>query len=465
MVSSGYFRIKDFFNYQTAIAERAVKVTSNGIAQLLKERVRQVKLLISDQVDYIRLYSESPKSLFIRDKLTTQIENYFPGYVGFVIVTQNNKLIVEGLSDDIGKICFEKAQEILDKSELEISMHADSKEFHYDIISKWGTEKSGGLFIMSFKVADIVNLLKFAQPHLHELIITSEFSNEVYMTAEGSQEMLKRNINKLVPEEIGRIIVSLSIDKAKWQLSDIHSATLFSSYNKKVYLQIIFVIILFCILLFVALRIIFSEEKKRSVIEKILRDSKDKLLSANIELKKVAVTDVVTGISSRRSFDERIKQEVSRGRRNEEPLAVIMADIDHFKLYNDTFGHTKGDESLYHVAQAIKSVLKRPTDFVARYGGEEFVIILVNTQQRGAKLIADDIRNAVLDLKIAHSSGDEEFVTLSLGISVAENPYSEITTKLLVEQADKALYQAKHNGRNQVCLYQGEIESNVHSIV
>jgi diguanylate cyclase (GGDEF)-like protein len=462
MMASAYLRIKDFREYQTAIADRAVKVTSNGITQLLKERIRQVKLLISDQVDYIRLYSENSKSLFIRDKLTDQIENYFPSYVGFVIVTQKNKLIVEGLSDGVGKICFEKSRENITNG---IIIHVDPKDFHFDIVSKWGNDNSGGLFIMSFKVNDVVNLLKFAQPHLHELMITGANQNEVYMTSEGSQDILKRNINKLVPNEIERIVVSLKIDETNWSLVDIRSERLFSDYNQKVYFQISFVIILFCVLLFVALRIIFTEEKKRAVIEQKLRDSKDNLLIANIELKKVAVTDVVTGISSRRSFDDRIKQEISRGQRNEEPLAVIMADIDHFKLYNDTFGHTKGDESLYQVAQAIKSVLKRPTDFVARYGGEEFVILLVNTQQIGAKIIAEEIRNAVLDLKIPHSSGDEEFVTLSLGVSVAENPYSDMTTKLLVEQADKALYQAKDNGRNQVCMYQALVESNVHSII
>ncbi len=461
MVASGLVRIKDFNEYQTAIAERAVKVTSNGIAQLLIERVRQVKLLISDQVDYIRLYSENPSSIFIREKLTEQIENYFPAYVGFVITNQDNKVIVEGVSDATGLICYEKSEAIVDRSKVEILIHTDVVDFHYDVISNWGNEKSGGLFIMSFKIDDIINLLKFAQPHLHELFITSVAPHEVYMTAIGSQKILKRNINKLIPNEIERIMQSQAIDKTNWMLLDIRSETLFSEYNAKVYYQIILVAALFCILLFVALRIIFSEEKKRSLIEQKLRDSKDSLFSLNVELKKVAVTDAVTGISSRRSFDERIIQEISRGRRNEEPLAVIMADIDHFKLYNDTFGHTYGDETLYKVAQAIKNVLKRPTDFVARYGGEEFVILLVNTQIEGAKIIANEIRNAVLDLKIPHSSGAEEFVTLSLGVSVAESPYSVVTTKQIVEQADKALYQAKDAGRNQVCMYQAESGSNV----
>lgn len=465
MVFSGFFRIKDFNQYQTAIAERAVKVTSNGIAQLLIERARQVNLLIRDQVDYIRLHTENSTSLFIRDKLTNQIENYFPAYVGFVITNQNNKVIVEGLSEATGRSCLEKSKAVEDPAKVEIVMHTDTVDFHYDVISNWGNDKSGGLFIMSFKVDDIINLLKFAQPHLHELLITSDVNYEVYMTVMGSQETLNRNINILIPDEIERIMTSQAIDKTNWRLVDMRSETLFSEYNTKVYYQIILVTALFCILLFVALRIIFSEEKKRSVIEQKLRDSKDRLLSTNVELKKVAVTDAVTGISSRRSFDERIVQEISRGRRNEEPLAVIMADIDHFKLYNDTFGHTHGDETLYKVAQAIKSVLKRPTDFVARYGGEEFVILLVNTQIDGAKIIANDIRNAVLDLKVPHLSGDEEFVTLSLGISVAQNPYSVVTTKQLVEQADKALYQAKDNGRNQVCLYQDESSTNVQSMI
>ena len=163
-----------------------------------------------------------------------------------------------------------------------------------------------------------------------------------------------------------------------------------------------------------------------------------------------AVMDSLTGIPNRRNFTETLMKEFGRSKRDQKPLSIIMSDIDNFKGYNDTYGHSAGDDCLVNVAQTIDEAMLRPGDFCARYGGEEFVIILPGTAENGARHVADNIRKSVEDKKIAHSASPPSFrVTISMG--VASTGYDEsISHEELINRADQALYNAKRKGRNRV---------------
>ncbi|MEO0835193.1 MAG: diguanylate cyclase, partial [Cyanobacteria bacterium J06642_3] len=178
------------------------------------------------------------------------------------------------------------------------------------------------------------------------------------------------------------------------------------------------------------------------------------LESANTELAKLSVVDDLTQIANRRKFDQYITSEWSRLAREQNPLSIILCDIDYFKLYNDTYGHQAGDRCLQAVAQAIKQVVKRPADLVARYGGEEFVLVLPNTSVEGAKYLAQQVRHRLEALKLPHiNSPIDLYVTLSLGVSCCvPQPNSEVAT--LIKAADCGLYQAKATGRNRVVEYE-----------
>jgi diguanylate cyclase (GGDEF)-like protein len=166
-----------------------------------------------------------------------------------------------------------------------------------------------------------------------------------------------------------------------------------------------------------------------------------------------AVLDALTGIANRRSFSERILRECRRSIRAREPLSIILCDIDHFKAYNDTYGHTSGDLCLIKIAKTIKLSLRRPTDFCARYGGEEFVVILPNTSRSGALHVAERIRQNIVDLAITHKqSSPLEVVSLSLGVATSTDT-DLVSHEDLIRYADKALYQAKDRGRNRVVAY------------
>ncbi len=169
----------------------------------------------------------------------------------------------------------------------------------------------------------------------------------------------------------------------------------------------------------------------------------------NHELERLARQDALTGLANRRSFDERLVQEWERSQRGRHELALIFIDVDHFKLYNDTYGHSAGDDCLAAVAGAIHSCMFRSADLASRYGGEEFVVLLPETTAQGAREVAERIQEAVDKLNIPHAaSTTASHVTISIGLTSCV-PQSGLA-QALVDAADSALYQAKHAGRHRI---------------
>lgn len=167
-------------------------------------------------------------------------------------------------------------------------------------------------------------------------------------------------------------------------------------------------------------------------------------------LKAISQMDGLTMIPNRRHFDEFLSLEMRRCSRERQPLSVIMIDVDYFKLYNDFYGHIKGDDCLKLVAEVIRRSAKRPGDLPARYGGEEFSVVLGNTGLDNALMIARKICSDIEGLKIPHKgSKANNVVTVSIG-AASVIPGRETSPAWLIEQADKCLYKAKQEGRNRV---------------
>ena len=179
----------------------------------------------------------------------------------------------------------------------------------------------------------------------------------------------------------------------------------------------------------------------------------NKLNFSYTTIKTQAIMDALTGIPNRRSFSESILHAFNRSKRENEPLSIIMCDIDNFKKFNDTYGHTAGDKCLIEVAKGLMAALNRSNDFCARYGGEEFVVILVDTNHSGAMEVAERIRLSVEKLEITHAgSFPKNVVTMSCGVATLEDN-SLTSYEKLIQHADEALYCAKESGRNQVKAY------------
>jgi diguanylate cyclase (GGDEF)-like protein len=183
-----------------------------------------------------------------------------------------------------------------------------------------------------------------------------------------------------------------------------------------------------------------------------LEQARQEAETANQALQRAAYVDSVTAIANRRRFDEHLRTEWQRLARDKEPLSLILCDIDYFKFYNDHYGHQAGDICLKDVAQTMDRVMKRAADLVARYGGEEFAIVLPNVRLKGAVHIARLIQMEIRHLEIPHAKSQvSPNVTLSLGIS-SRIPNAEQQPESLITAADRALYQAKAQGRNTYAL-------------
>ncbi len=199
-----------------------------------------------------------------------------------------------------------------------------------------------------------------------------------------------------------------------------------------------------------------QRDQERRVLVKQLQSAlrelaaeREKLREANTKLTHISQRDGLTGVHNRRSFDERLLAEWNRCRREQTRLAVILVDIDHFKAFNDTYGHLPGDDCLRRVARLLEGSVHRAADFVARYGGEEFAIVLPGASPEDAEHIAESCRAGLFELDIPHEGAPEiGRVTLSAGVACML-PDAEHKAEELVQKADELLYLAKRT-RNSV---------------
>lgn len=192
---------------------------------------------------------------------------------------------------------------------------------------------------------------------------------------------------------------------------------------------------------------------KREMDVRKLREAE--LAQANLALERLSSLDGLTGIANRRAFDDFLAREWRRCARESRPIAVVLLDVDHFKTYNDRYGHGAGDDCLVQVAKVLETCARRPGDLVARYGGEEFVAVLSGTDLAGARVVAQAVCDGVAAQAIPHeASSAASCVTVSVGVATeypnsAQGDGTREGARRLVERADQALYLAKADGRNR----------------
>ena len=183
------------------------------------------------------------------------------------------------------------------------------------------------------------------------------------------------------------------------------------------------------------------------------KKTEENLLTLQKKLEEFSFKDSLTGVANRRMFDSIMEVEWLNARRNNQPLSLIMIDIDYFKQYNDQYGHIQGDECLKRVGQTLSSAASRARDFFARFGGEEFVLVLPETDEHSAKKIAERCRSIIFKEQIPHGKSQVSHVlTISLGVGTMVPTHKDEAISF-IEEVDKRLYQAKQKGRN--CIVEG----------
>ncbi|MGI4794905.1 MAG: sensor domain-containing diguanylate cyclase [Janthinobacterium lividum] len=188
----------------------------------------------------------------------------------------------------------------------------------------------------------------------------------------------------------------------------------------------------------------------------ILRDVDERkhvefeLDAARQELTRLSTIDPLTGVGNRRTLDQALERELRRTERDNGELAMLLIDVDHFKSFNDHYGHLAGDEALRVVGRALTIAARRPADLAARYGGEEFALVLPSTELFGAISVAEVLREAVMRAQVPHAASATGFLTVSIGVASVRPCQQPLGPAALIARADEALYAAKHAGRNTV---------------
>jgi diguanylate cyclase (GGDEF)-like protein len=204
-----------------------------------------------------------------------------------------------------------------------------------------------------------------------------------------------------------------------------------------------------------ALQLLIQDEEKTELVNRLERAKREAeaisqhLEVANRHLETLAATDALTGVANRRVFDLTAALEWRRAIREQTPMSMLLMDVDHFKAYNDFYGHQAGDTCLREVAATIRSSLHRPGDLLARYGGEEFAVVLSNTELDGAARVAGDLLAAIAGRRLLHEASAFGHVTVSIGAACIP-PQADAAVEQLTALADAALYAAKRGGRNRV---------------
>lgn len=191
-------------------------------------------------------------------------------------------------------------------------------------------------------------------------------------------------------------------------------------------------------------------EHQRMKVELHLKFMRDELTLPNTRLSQLAKHDGLTGLANCRFFDEMLERTVDESWRLDRPLSLVMIDVDHFKQYNDLYGHPQGEHCFQQIALAIQIAALRPLDFVARYGGEEMVMLLPNTDSLGAYVVAEIARKAIEHLMIAHAQSIIGHVSINAGVAMLTNIISSNRAEDMIARADQVLYRAKSDGQNRV---------------
>ncbi|HEX5359705.1 MAG TPA: diguanylate cyclase [Fluviicoccus sp.] len=312
-------------------------------------------------------------------------------------------------------------------------------------------------------VSNICAYLPMLHNAIYHYVVAPVSAVMLYLLLVGSFAYPDRtfNIHSSYNIIIAMVLVSYSM-RLRWQVSGsvllaagtLAGLTAMALGWKTSWLQAGHAYLLTGIVLSVIAFFVERRERLGFLQEVLVAIKSEELAQLNDHLSAMASKDALSGLSNRRAFDEFLNREWERGRREEQPLAILFMDVDFFKRYNDTYGHAAGDECLKQVARAMNQALLRPGDIVARYGGEEFVVLLPSTDMQGAMEVGDRLLAAVDALAIPHHSSDAAFhVTISIGIACMV-PTERNGARNLLEEADRALYEAKSRGRHRMACLQ-----------
>lgn len=430
-----------FLTDQVYFGEKAAINASDAVQVALRNRKRFVELFVEDKMDLIRLLVEDPENEQLFEHIKQELSRYIPDL--FTINVTNNKaqLLVTDFEGFTGNMCIADVMAFAETGLHLTRVHPNHILYHYDSLERFEIKDKSFIFFASFGLNEIENALKHASPEGHQLILSRALDDSylIEVSKLGSRDKIEGRMDfRMNDEEKSRILSKTTIDGTQWVVLDVLDKEKVESFNRDLIKLNIIVFIIFTLILAIV---------RFFIVTKLIRQSR-KIHDLNDGLKALLIVDGLTGLYNKGYLEDQLTKEWSRALRDGQEMTVLLIDIDHFKLYNDNYGHIQGDKCLQAVALIIMETFQRENDFASRFGGEEFCVVLNDRSALAPLALSNKVHELLKEKNIEHKfSPTADYVTFSIGIATAV-PSHEYSPEWLVNKADQALYKAKHSGRN-----------------
>ncbi len=434
-------RYQNFADSHENTARTTTKIVAFQVEKILREQHREIGLFTEDSSDLLSILAKRPNDIKANQKLASRLKKHQPDFQKFELVPLNETPYKE--------------------KPVQLRVN-DNDSYHYDIASTFSTKNTDHVFLVSFNTSEITDLLNSTQSEKHNLVlVNTDPNNSVGITSHGDI----KNVDGVMDFKIHNGVDLSTLAKKKirhtrWYVADMSNINLFSEYRSKILTEYFIAFYIFAMIALFMRYILLKQDAKRSLAEEQLKQNHEQIKVLNNSLDQLSKKDGLTNLYNRRYFDEMAQHEWNRGIRTHNPLSCILLDIDHFKNYNDHYGHQAGDKCIRDISDLLKKSFRRSGDIVARYGGEEFIIIMSDSSEEEAKVAIIKFQLALKKLKIPHkTSSTDKHVTTSAGV-IIQAPSANSSIEKFVRNADKALYQAKETGRNRWVLFKEEKRSH-----
>lgn len=426
---------QQYFGYKASINAREVVINALGT------RKRFIQLFVDDNIELIRYLVDEPENEALFQIITQKLSRYIPDLFTINITNDKAELLIDDFDGFTGNVCLLDVLDYANTGHHSVRVHPNHILYHYDVVQRFEKGEKEFIFFASFGLDKIRSALKYASPEGHQLMLIRETPGLlIEITESGGRDTIKnRSDFRLTGQEQKQILSTTKIDGTHWFIVDMIDADVVSAYNNKLIIQNVIIFLLFTCLIIIVRYFIVSNFLKQSL----------KINDLNENLKELLVLDSLTGLYNKRYLEKQLFKEWSRALRDKQLVTVLLVDIDHFKLYNDNYGHIQGDKCLQQVSQVLRDVFQRENDFVARFGGEEFCVVLNDTSAESPEKLIESVHQALTKQNIEHKySPTADYITISIGVASLLPDHSLIPENLL-DLADKALYEAKKFGRNK----------------
>lgn len=447
-----YDKHQSFIAYKEELSKTAVTKAIDAINTSVSNKKRLLKHFVVIHKNEIIELIKKPDDKINHDHLFYTLKRLVPDISAMNIYSKDEGLIIDDYEGAIGEVCENDLKEYFSTSIHKKRVHPNNVLYHYDEFTEIKFKNKTYLFFASYPLNEISNILNYSTPKGQNIILYNNKSNLIEVTKKGGRDKERFRVDfDLTKSERNLINAEVKIPKTYWSVISMDNRNDNESHLVSLISASFIIFSLVSIFVYVMQKSLNRNFIYLNSLNEELAIKNEEIVTLNSDLMNLTIVDPLTELYNRRYFNKRFEIEWNRAKRDKTHICIVMIDIDHFKKFNDKYGHVEGDSCLKEVSKLISSCFTRSNEFIARYGGEEFIGV-VNAGTESCINVAKTIHERLEAAKIEHYKNETKFVTVSIGIA-GMIPGIDSKSINMIKEADRALYQAKDSGRNKTEIF------------